>query len=277
MGLRKVFFLFLVILGISNISVEATQKDFKGYSVFSVNIENEVQASLCASLDQILKEPLDYWKGSAHVNVLADVMVSAQDRKVFTDLLQDNEVKFKVKVDDVQRLINNERPQVSNRADGFGWEDYYEFEEIMAWLDEQVELYPELTSLTIGETGEGRPMRGVKLSRNEGNPAIFVESNTHAREWITSATATWILNELLTSEDEGVKYMADNYDWYIFPVVNPDGFVYSHASNRLWRKNRTPHGLLCYGTDPNRNWGHMWQGLFQINLAIKINFSRLIG
>lgn len=30
--------------------------------------------------------------------------------------------------------------------------------------------------------------------------------------------------------------------------------------NRMWRKTRKPYGLLCYGSDPNRNWGYKWMG-----------------
>lgn len=25
----------------------------------------------------------------------------------------------------------------------------------------------------------------------------------------------------------------------------------------MWRKTRTPHGI-CFGADPNRNWGYRW-------------------
>ncbi len=55
-----------------------------------------------------------------------------------------------------------------------------------------------------------------------------MESNIHAREWITSATATWFLNELLTSSDPDIVDLAQNIDWYIIPVFNVDGFHYSH-------------------------------------------------
>ena len=64
----------------------------------------------------------------------------------------------------------------------------------------------------------------------QGNPAIFIESHIHAREWITSATATWFINELLTSSDPEVRQLANNYDWYILPILNVDGFVYSHET-----------------------------------------------
>lgn len=63
----------------------------------------------------------------------------------------------------------------------------------------------------------------------QGNPVIFLEANIHAREWITSATATWFLNELLTSTEPAIRDLAENIDWYILPVFNVDGFVYSHT------------------------------------------------
>lgn len=51
-----------------------------------------------------------------------------------------------------------------------------------------------------------------------------------------------------------------NVDWYILPVVNPDGYEYSHRVDRLWRKNRHINGL-CTGTDLNRNFGYKWGGV----------------
>jgi murein tripeptide amidase MpaA len=76
----------------------------------------------------------------------------------------------------------------------------------------------------------------------------------------------------------------DNVDFYIFPVVNPDGkskqfkektytwiglllevlttalgFLYTQSNDRLWRKNRLPSSSSsCVGTDINRNWPYKW-------------------
>lgn len=52
----------------------------------------------------------------------------------------------------------------------------------------------------------------------------------HAREWIGPATSTYILNQLLTSTDASIKSIAENYNWYIFPVTNPDGYTYTHTT-----------------------------------------------
>ena len=51
---------------------------------------------------------------------------------------------------------------------------------------------------------------------------------------------------------------------YVMPVMNPDGYEYSHTNNRFWRKNRSNSlgiGIIlpmCAGVDLNRNFGHGW-------------------
>ena len=92
----------------------------------------------------------------------------------------------------------------------------------------------------------------------QNNRAIFIEANVHAREWIASATATYILNELLRSSDPEIQAISESVDWYILPVLNPDGFEYTRSTNRNWRKSRSPVSLICYGVDPNRNFAFNW-------------------
>lgn len=92
-------------------------------------------------------------------------------------------------------------------------------------------------------------------SHSQGNPAIFVEANIHAREWIASATSTFLINALLYSEEDDIVELSMNVDWYIIPVLNVDGYAYSWTANRLWRKTREPtSNPLCFGTDANRNF-----------------------
>lgn len=44
----------------------------------------------------------------------------------------------------------------------------------------------------------------------------------------------------------------------IAPNINPDGYEYSRAHSRMWRKNRRPVGCDCVGVDLNRNYGDHW-------------------
>ncbi|KAL9627539.1 MAG: hypothetical protein Q9204_006494, partial [Flavoplaca sp. TL-2023a] len=61
------------------------------------------------------------------------------------------------------------------------------------------------------------------------------------------------------ASNTSVRNLLNKYDYYIFPVVNPDGFVYSQTNDRLWRKNRqSTSGSSCLGHDINRNWNYQW-------------------
>lgn len=44
----------------------------------------------------------------------------------------------------------------------------------------------------------------------------------HAREWISPATATFIMRELVENQAEN-QDLIDFFDFYILPVANPDG------------------------------------------------------
>jgi hypothetical protein len=41
---------------------------------------------------------------------------------------------------------------------------------------------------------------------------------------------------------------------YVLPMQNPDGYIYSGQSDRLWRKNRSVNSDGSFGVDLNRNW-----------------------
>jgi len=47
----------------------------------------------------------------------------------------------------------------------------------------------------------------------------------------------------------------------IIPILNIDGYDWTHTNTRLWRKDREPNtGTTCIGTDMNRNYGYGWGG-----------------
>lgn len=59
--------------------------------------------------------------------------------------------------------------------------------------------------------------------------------------------------------DLDTEQLLRRYTFFIMPVLNPDGYEYSHTHNRLWRKTRSTssHPIyrhFCLGADPNRNY-----------------------
>ncbi|XP_063977152.1 carboxypeptidase B-like isoform X1 [Diachasmimorpha longicaudata] len=139
------------------------------------------------------------------------------------------------------------------------WTSYHHLEDIHGYLDYLSETYPEICSvMSIGNSVEGRPLKVLRISRGEPNaPAIWIDGGIHAREWISPASVTYIINYLVENSDE-LKA-----DYYVLPVVNPDGYEYTFRGDRLWRKNRSSpeKGGVCIGVDLNRNFGYRWGGL----------------
>ncbi|KAJ6648916.1 Zinc carboxypeptidase A 1 [Pseudolycoriella hygida] len=243
----------VLIFGIWLISQSVAAKTrYDNYRVYSVNVENADHLSRLESI----QNKYDFWK-SGTIGHQSDIMVAPHEVDEFEKFIED--MNSSLKVDNVQRLIDLESNSTrEGTMEDFGWTSYHTHSEIYAWLDTLLLQYPTiLTNYYVGSSFEGRQIRAVRLSRKEGNPSIFIEANIHAREWITSATATWLLNELLTSTDPVVQVMSNEYDWIIVPIVNVDGFVHTQTQ-RTWRKTRQSHSLFCYGADPNRNFDAHW-------------------
>ncbi|XP_030383024.1 zinc carboxypeptidase-like isoform X2 [Scaptodrosophila lebanonensis] len=228
---------------------------YDNYSVYKVKYANALQRSVLLQLDEESNDFNLWHEASDQVHV----MVSPKAKLEFEARMSQMNASAEVLIENVQSLIQD-GSDGALRDSSFGWTSYHTLEKIEAWLDEILASYPEIvTGFLVGQSYEGRDIRGIKISYKSGNPGVFIESNIHAREWITSATATWFINELLTSSDAAVRDLAENHDWYIVPVFNVDGFVYSHVKDRMWRKSRSPSaGSTCIGVDLNRNYDSHW-------------------
>ncbi|XP_059616591.1 zinc carboxypeptidase-like [Phlebotomus argentipes] len=243
----------LVALVASVVCVEKAR--FDHYRVYSVPIETEEQLR---QLQQIDSHPNGYelWEYPSAVGITIPVMVPPHKRADFAELTA-NWANVRLEIENLQEKFDEEQPKVMPRM--FGWDSYHTLAEIYEWLDVMAYAHSSVARTVVGGVShEGREIKGLRISHKSGNPGVFIEAGIHAREWIADATATFIINELLTSTNPDIQDIARNYDWYIFPVVNPDGYEYSHTTNRNWRKTRKPSSSVCYGADANRNWGYNW-------------------
>jgi hypothetical protein len=239
-------------------STEVARYDF--YRVFEVipATKQHVQLleGMAAASDSII-----FLKQSKFPEQSQHVVIAPHKLAYFTEILTKEGIAYKLVQKNLQTELDVERSGSLSRRNSqdFDWKTYHTLEEIYDWLDTLIAKYPNnVQNVVGGKSYEGREIRGVKVSFKKGNPVVLIESNIHAREWITGATTTYILNELLTNKNESIRNLAENYDWYIFPVTNPDGYAYTHTKDRLWRKTRKPTDKYCIGADPNRNWDFHW-------------------
>ncbi|XP_055599535.1 zinc carboxypeptidase-like [Uranotaenia lowii] len=252
MELSKSAFVLLVVFGLS-VGIYGEKARFDNYRVYRIHIENEHQIKVLQAIGN-LRGGYSFWDDPIKVDSDVDLVVPPHKFGEFGEIVENHGIAANLSVPDLQRLLDAERP-VTRKA-GVHWTAYNTLEEIYDWMDQLLKVHSDfLTPIVAGHSYENCPIRGLKVSYKAGNPGVFMEGTTHAREWISAASITWMLNQLLTSQDENIRRVAENYDWYFFPVTNPDGYVYTHTTNRLWRKTRKPYTEVCYGADPNRNWG----------------------
>lgn len=172
-------------------------------------------------------------------------------------------------VENVQDAVDAHMREVHERRAqrGAGWYDSFRtYSEIVSRVESMAAARPDLASTSVfGTSIEGRDLVEITITGPDqpGNmadarPVVLFNGCQHAREWISPMTVTYLADVLigLYDSDPRVRALLDGARVVIAPVVNPDGYVYSWNSQRLWRKNRRGG----YGVDLNRNWGYEWGG-----------------
>lgn len=138
--------------------------------------------------------------------------------------------------------------------------------EIDARLLELASRFPELASLsTIGTSVDGRPILMIRITGPGAaarRGAFVIDGGQHAREWVTPMTVMYMADRMLESygSDARLTAMVNKLDFYVIPMMNPDGYVYSHDVSARWRKNRRGNANGCAGVDLNRNWSFGFGG-----------------
>lgn len=128
--------------------------------------------------------------------------------------------------------------------------------------------YPDLVKTRIlGKSIQGRDIVALKVTADANNvddgtrPAVLYFSLQHAREWVAGEVNLRLLRYILenaTTDDE-IEALLQSTELWVVLVVNPDGYQYTFAEERLWRKNLRDNdgdGEITGvdGVDPNRNW-----------------------
>uniref|UniRef100_A0A3B1JYE7 Carboxypeptidase O n=1 Tax=Astyanax mexicanus TaxID=7994 RepID=A0A3B1JYE7_ASTMX len=133
----------------------------------------------------------------------------------------------------------------------YDYTKYHTMDEISAWMVQMETDHPEVVSSMIyGTTYENRSISLLKIGLNSTSPkkAIWMDCGIHAREWIAPAFCQYFVKEILASykTDTKMNEMFKNLDFYITPVLNMDGYIYSWVDNtvRTWD---WATGTSCYG------------------------------
>lgn len=191
---------------------------------------------------------------------LLNIRVPAELVESVKNKLKENKISFQTVIKDLQAAINKEKPIGKNRRSGMSWDQYHTLDTIYDYMETLARNNPSFVSVgVIGKSVENRPIKYIKISSGKPNAkAVFVEGGIHPREWVSTSSVTYLINELVGNRRQFAREVQE-LDFYLAPVVNPDGYAYTHTHNRMWRKNRSREGR-CSGVDLNRNFDYKWGG-----------------
>lgn len=221
-----------------------------------------VQITSDADLATMRKLSPDIWSDAVGIGpVDYRIPPEAMDELAATGL------NYEVMIDDLQVLIDKERAHLieSNKGGAIAGDDWFldykTYDQVNARIDELVAQYPTLASrINVGTSLQGRSIFGIKVTSPNGSnkSAALFNGAQHAREWVAVMVPMYLADRLLREYDIDpyVQDLMKRIEFYIVPISNPDGYVYSWTNDRYWRKNRRS----SYGVDLNRNWGYNWGG-----------------
>ena len=231
---------------------------FRGFSLLAATPQTPNQVKVMQDLSLNTDDGIvDFWSEPKQLGRPVDVLVHPQVLDKVEALFDREKVDYHVRTTNFQDLIDAEKESIRKSESQLSHRDplgryplnfssYNTFDEIDNYLNHvfQNPLKYTLRNVKIGlesqgTTHEGRPINMMSLALNDGKqrPAIFLDCGIHAREWVSPAFCLHSIRTLLSTGEFG---KLSEFDFHIIPVANPDGYVYTHEANRMWRKNRAP-------------------------------------
>jgi len=267
---------------------------YRGYQVLSITPDTEDQVSWLVTMKEnssTTECDTDWWSEPSKPGVSVAVSIAPDCLAGVEEMVKETGMEYNVTITDLEELIDEEKSYrflvlLHKAAEDWTPEIYHNLREIERRLDWLVSTYSDLVSRQhLGTTHEGRKIEALVVKEDSSftKPVIWLDCGIHAREWVSPPACLHAIDQLIENSNsvDPQENLLMVYDFYILPVANPDGYVYSWESNRMWRKNRRPitgqqaqapafagwGGQLgagwggqqtsskCgYGVDPNRNF-----------------------
>ncbi|KAK8762109.1 hypothetical protein V5799_026622 [Amblyomma americanum] len=208
-------------------AVNRTQRvHYTGHRLVSVTPKTPAHASLLSALENRLRA--DVWQDANYLRPSELVRLRPEVAGEFVTAATQSGMTVTTLTSNVQELIDDERKEMrftTYSTEKSRFERYLKYKEFKSALKEYAKTYDHVKFTSIGRSYEGRDLIGVHLATQY-------------------------------DKDEDIKSLVSKYEWRIYPLVNPDGYEYSHNTDRLWRKTRSKSRVNseCYGADANRNF-----------------------
>lgn len=148
----------------------------------------------------------------------------------------------------IVRLISEHQRTVNEKNETINGDNlfrsYHRLYGIENYLRNLVTRFPEKVIVSsFGKSFEKRNLTLVRISeslishknatrrRNRSKPVIYIQGGIHAREWISPATVIYLVNYFtqFSDSDPTIKRLLNYFEFWFVPIVNPDGYEYTHT------------------------------------------------
>jgi len=177
------------------------------------------------------------------VNMTSWLTVAPDAFDDVSSFLSRHEIPFEVVNDDIQRTmdenarLNAEALNAKTRAI-VDHTAYIRYNDQILWMQERATAAGTIAmAFSIGTSSEGRSIYAVGINNENANlPAVWLHGNANARDWLSSATALYIIDQILTGISDDSVFLRTNFRFFIVPNLNPDGYEYTWDVDRVWTK-----------------------------------------
>ena len=221
---------------------QAQPSGFEGYQVVRVEIGDEGDLQVLAGL-LTLHPQFELWSEALGIGPI-DVRIAPEARP----LLDASGLCYEVVIEDLQWQIDEEYGLHDLTRDDDFFDHLRTYDEHVQFMQDLVATYPDLAEMiSLGDSVEGRPLWALRITGPDGpadKPGVLYHGAQHGNEQVGASVVAYTARHLFTNydADPNVAALVDNVEWFLLPIMNPDGYVRYGRYNANW-------------IDLNRNWG----------------------
>lgn len=218
-------------------SVSAQPTGLEGHQVLRITTSSEAELDRLIAMDEGSTD-FEIWTDGVGVGEV-DVHVSPAQKR----LVEETNLPFEVLIPDLQRHYDE---IFGGERGGDFFERYRTYDEHLALMNDLAAAYPDLAEVVdLGPSVQGRRLWAIRITGpGEDKPAVMYHGGQHGNEIMGPAVIAYAAHHLLTNyeADPDVRAVVDGVEWFLLPIMNPDGY----AAGRRYNAN---------DVDLNRNWG----------------------
>lgn len=217
-------------------STLAQPKGYDKHQVVKIRVADDAQLEVLRALDAAGRD-LEIWSEVLRIGII-EARVSPDQKRV----LKDSGLEYTVHIEDLQAHIDE---MYADKGKGF-FDQYRTYSEHVSFLNDLAAQYPTLAqTVDLGPSVQGRSLLALRISGpGENKVGLIYHGAQHGNEQAGAMLVAKVAHHLLAQYtfDPEIKALVDDVEWYLLPIMNPDG----HEAYSRYNMN---------GVDLNRNWG----------------------